>query len=345
MKIAKEIKTGLIALSAIALLVAGVNFLKGNSFFGGDEVYYAYFPNSGQLTAATSVTLNGVSVGKVLAVEYMPNEKENRKVRVTFNLQNKDVKISRGSIIKIGALDFLTKGIIIDLNPDLSKGYYKPGESILGEVEVDIISQVKTYADPVVNKFKGMMTGLDNFVNNVSAFWDTTANSQIHSGFKDLKLAISKFANVADEVESLVQDERVKLDHIFGNVESITNNLKISNEKVASIIGNTKKITDDLVTADFKNVIGDAQQTIKKLNNLLVDASNGSGTLGKLIKDEKLYNELVETNSELQNLVNDIQVHPERYIHFSVLGAKSKGVPLTNQEEKKFRKLLDSIPD
>ena len=137
----------------------------------------------------------------------------------------------------------------------------------------------------------------------------------------------------------------MKLDHIFGNVESITNNLKISNEKVASIIGNTKKITDDLVTADFKNVIGDAQQTIKKLNNLLVDASNGSGTLGKLIKDEKLYNELVETNSELQNLVNDIQVHPERYIHFSVLGAKSKGVPLTNQEEKKFRKLLDSIPD
>ncbi len=345
MKITKEIKTGLIALLAIALFVSGVNFLKGNSFFGGDDVYYAYFPNSGQLAPASSVTLNGVGVGKVLAVEYVANESPDRKVKVTFNIQNKDVKIPKGSTIEIGALDFLTKGILIKMSEDLSKGYYKPGESIQGFVEVDIVSQVKTYADPVVTKFKGMMTGLDNFVNNVSAFWDTTATSELHTGIKDLKATITKFGNVANEVELLVVSEKIKLGQIFSNVESITNNLKVSNEKVASILGNAKKITDDLVTADFKNVIGDAQQTLQKLNNILSDAANGSGTLGKLVKDEKLYDELVNTNKELQNLVSDIQLHPERYIHFSVLGAKSKGVPLTKDEERKFRKLLDSIPD
>ncbi len=345
MKITKEIKTGLIALLAIALFVSGVNFLKGNSFFGGDDVYYAYFPNSGQLAPASSVTLNGVGVGKVLAVEYVANERPERKVKVTFNIQNKDVKIPKGSTIEIGALDFLTKGILIKMSEDLSKGYYKPGESIQGFVEVDIVSQVKTYADPVVTKFKGMMTGLDNFVNNVSAFWDTTATSELHTGIKDLKATITKFGNVANEVELLVVSEKIKLGQIFSNVESITNNLKVSNEKVASILGNAKKITDDLVTADFKNVIGDAQQTLQKLNNILSDAANGSGTLGKLVKDEKLYDELVNTNKELQNLVSDIQLHPERYIHFSVLGAKSKGVPLTKDEERKFRKLLDSIPD
>ncbi len=345
MKITKEIKTGLIALLAIALFVSGVNFLKGNSFFGGDDVYYAYFPNSGQLAPASSVTLNGVGVGKVLSVEYVANQQPDRKVKVTFNIQNKDVKIPKGSIIEIGALDFLTKGILIKMNEDLSKGYYKPGASIQGFVEVDIVSQVKTYADPVVTKFKGMMTGLDNFVNNVSAFWDTTATSELHTGIKDLKASITKFGNVADEVELLVVSEKIKLSQIFSNVESITNNLKVSNEKVAAILGNSKKITDDMVTADFKNVIGDAHQTIQKLNNILSDASNGSGTLGKLVKDEKLYDELVNTNKELQNLVSDIQLHPERYIHFSVLGAKSKGVPLTKDEERKFRKLLDSIPD
>lgn len=345
MKITKEIKTGLIALLAIALFVAGVNFLKGNSFFGGDDVYYAYFPNSGQLAPASSVTLNGVSVGKVLAVEYMPSEKENRKVKVTFNIQNKDVKIPIGSTIEIGALDFLTKGVLIQMSNDLSKGYFKPGSSIEGFVEVDIVSQVKTYADPVVTKFKGMMTGLDKFVSNVSAFWDTTANSELHSGIKNLKMTIVKFGNVADEVELLIASEKIKLNQIFSNVESITNNLKVSNEKIAGILGNAKKITDDLVTADFKNVIGDAQMTLQKLNNILADAANGTGTLGKLIKDEKLYDELVKTNKDLQNLVSDIQLHPERYIHFSVLGAKSKGVPLTKEEEIKFRKILDSIPN
>jgi phospholipid/cholesterol/gamma-HCH transport system substrate-binding protein len=135
------------------------------------------------------------------------------------------------------------------------------------------------------------------------------------------------------------------LGRIMTNVESITLNLKKSNDQIAGIIGNAKRITDDLVTADFKKVVGDAQQTIKTLNAVLETAQKGEGTLGKLLGDDKLFNELVETNNELQNLVNDLQLHPERYIHFSVLGAKTKGVPLTAIEEKKLRQLIDSIPD
>ena len=128
----------------------------------------------------------------------------------------------------------------------------------------------------------------------------------------------------------------------MSNVEGITANLKKSNDQVTAIIGNTKKVTDDLVTADFKSVINNASSTLKNLNSVLDQAQKGEGTLGKLIGDEKLYNELVNTNKELQNLVNDLQLHPERYIHFSVLGAKTKGVPLTTSEEKKLRQLLDS---
>ena len=81
------------------------------------------------------------------------------------------------------------------------------------------------------------------------------------------------------------------------------------------------------------------------LNLVLDDASKGNGTLGKLIHDEKLYDELVETNNELQNLVLDISVHPERYIQFSLIGRKTKGVPLSAKEEIKLINLFDSIPD
>ncbi len=121
--------------------------------------------------------------------------------------------------------------------------------------------------------------------------------------------------------------------------------MKLSNEKISGILGNAKKITDELVTVDYKSVIMDAQNTIKKLNMTLEEVNNGQGTLGKLLKDEQLYNELVKTNKELQELVDDIELHPERYIHISVFGAKTKGVPLTGREEKKLRQVLDSIPD
>ncbi len=99
-----------------------------------------------------------------------------------------------------------------------------------------------------------------------------------------------------------------------------------------------------MVTSDFKEVINNAKIALAHFNATLNAANNGEGTLGKLLKDETLYKELINTNKELQNLVNDLQVHPERYIHFSVIGGKTKGVPLTNQEEQKLKDFLKTLP-
>jgi phospholipid/cholesterol/gamma-HCH transport system substrate-binding protein len=318
LKISKEIKTGIIAVAAIAMLVAGINFLKGNSFFGGDKNYYAYFPNSGQLAVASNVTLNGVIVGKVLEVEYVPENAPEKRVRVAFSIQNDDVKLPVGSIVEIGSLDLFNKGMLITVSSDLSKGFYKPGATLEGRLAVDMMSQVKSYADPISQKVQAMMSSIDKMVTSLTAFWDTTATSEIEQSMKQVKIAI------------------------MNNVESITQNLKKSNEEVTTIIGNTKKITDEMVTADFKGVISNASQTLKTFNSILATAQKGEGTLGKLLGDDKLFTELVQTNKDLQDLVDDIQLHPERYIHFSVFGAKTKGVPLSPAEEQKLRLMLDS---
>ncbi len=345
MKISKEIKTGVIAVFAIGLLVTGVNFLKGNSFFGGDEVYYAYFPNSGQLAPASSVTLNGVGIGKVLSVDYVANGTVNEKVKVSFNIQDENVKIPKGSIIQIGSLDLFNKGMILVLSEDLSKGYYKPGEKIPGEVAVDMVSQAKAYADPISQKLQTMMVSIDKVVQSVSNILDTNSTQVIEGSLAELKIAINRFGNVAYEAESLLSTEKVKLGRIFSNIENITENLKKSNEKVNQIIGNTHKISEDLVSADFKAVVEQAKGTLQSVNDLISKANTGEGTLGKLVKDEKLYYELVQTNKSLQNLVNDLTAHPERYIHFSALGRKTKGVTLTTDEEIKLKKILDTVPD
>lgn len=343
MRISKEIKTGIIAIIAIGLLVAGVNFLKGSSFFGGDDVYYAYFPDSGGIAPASSVALNGVPVGKIMSVEYVAKNPADRKVKITFNIQNKDLKIPIGSEFKIGSLDLFSKGIIISMASDLSKGYYKPGAKVKGVVAQDMMQQVQAYADPLTQKLQSLMSNVDKVISSFSAFWDTSATSELEGSLVEVKLAIKRLGNVALEVEDLVHSEKQQLNRIFSNVESITDNLKKSNDEVQKIIGNTRKITDDLLSADFKTVIADARTTINSLNTLMADANSGKGTLGKLIKDEALYNELVETNKQMQDLVEDLKLHPERYIHFSVLGAKTKGVALTPREEKKLRKVLDSI--
>lgn len=345
MKISKELKTGVITVLAIGLLVAGVNFLKGNSFLGGDEHYYAYFPDAGQLAPANPVNLNGVTVGRVQTVEYVGGNDSLSQVKVSFNIQMNELKLPKGSIVEIASLDLLgSKGLKLLLSTNLAAGYYKDGDVLQGRVAIDMMSEVKSYADPLSKKVSAALGSIDKMVENVSAFWDTTASSSLEGSLKEVKIAIKRFGNAAEEIELLIVDEKVKLSRILSNVETITLNLKKSNEKVRDIVGNVEKITSELVTSDFKGVIENAKNTLGSINATLEKANKGEGTLGKLLSDETLYNELVKTNTELQNLVNDIQVHPERYIHVSVFGAKTKGVPLTNQDEQKLRQILDTIP-
>ncbi len=175
MKISKEIKAGVIAIAAIGLLVAGVNFLKGNSFFGGDQVYYAYFPNSGGVAVASSVMVNGVVVGKITKIQLTNKSDSLKKVLITFNIQDRSLKIPRESVIEAGAIDLFNKGLILKLNSDISKGYYEPGGTIKGVVSVDITSQVKAYADPLVQKVQTALGSIDKMVNSLYSFFDKTS--------------------------------------------------------------------------------------------------------------------------------------------------------------------------
>jgi phospholipid/cholesterol/gamma-HCH transport system substrate-binding protein len=341
-KISKEIVTGVIAIFAIGLLIAGINFLKGNSFFGGDEVYYAYLPNSGGIAVASSVMVNGVAVGKVTDIE-LTNEKDSlKKVLVTFNIQEKGFKIPKGSTIEAGSLDLFNKGLILSLSPDISKGFHVPGDRLQGIVTIDITTQVKAYADPLVKKVQGAIASIDNMVTSLTAFWDTTATSEIEGSLGELKMAIHNLGVVADQVQGLVGEEKEKFSRIVSNVESITANIKKSNDAVNDIVGNAKKFSDELVTLNFKKIINEATSTISSLNSVIQKANSPDGSIGLLLNDTKLYDNLVETNNELQMLVNDLRLHPERYIHISLLGTKTKGVPLSEQEEKRLRELLDT---
>lgn len=345
MKISKEIKAGFIAVSAIVLLVLGINFLKGYSLLGGDDTFYAYFPNSGQVMVSGNVTLNGVIIGKILDIQNVPSNPENRRVKIKFSVSESGIDLPKGTIIELGSLDLLTKGLIVNYPDQFKSGYYRPGDEIPGKMSADMFSQVKQYADPISQKLQSLILHIDGMVNSLSGVFDENGSNDITASIKELRITIKKIGDLSSEIQGFVGQEKAQFSKIMDHVESITSNLKKSSDEVSAIIGNTKKISDDLVTADFKGTILEAQTTLKKFNFMLEDVNKGSGTLGKLIHDEKLYNELVETNNELQELVDDLQAHPERYVHLSVIGGKSKGLQLTGKQEGKLKKWLDTIPD
>ena len=345
MKFSKEIAAGLIAIFAIILLVVGINFLKGHSLFGSDEKYYAYFPNSGQVMVSGDVTLNGVVIGKILEIKNIPTNPESKRVKVTFSIQESDVKLPKGTMIELGSLDLLTKGLLVIYPIEQKKGFYEVGSVIPGKMSADMFSQVKQYADPISQKLQNLMLSIDKMVTSLSGVFGEEGSNDISGSIKELKITIKRIGDLSVEIQNFVGEEKNQFTKVMSHVESITLNLKNSTDKVNSIIGNTKKITDDLVTADFKGTILEAQTTLKKLNFALDEVNQGKGTMGKLLHDEKLYNELVETNNELQELVDDLEKHPERYVHISLINKKQKGTTLTSKQEEKLKHLLDSIPD
>lgn len=346
MKVSKEFKTGLVVILSTALLIFGVNYLKGNSFFGGDDVYHAYFPTSGTLTPSSPVTLNGVEIGKVLSVDLVDPNKyvdPEKRVLVRFNVQSENLKIARKSGIEI-VPGLLATGIELQQNFYGDEGFHEVGDTLQGSVSQEITEQIETQLLPVKRKMEDLMGSVEGIVNSITVFWDTSAAHTLDQGLNEVKIAISRFGKVAYNVDNLIDDQKEKLGRIFDNVENITQNFKKTNDEIRNAVGNVNNLTDTLLTVDFKLAIKEATTTLQSVNGLLKETADGNGTLGKLLEDEQLYDELNKTNESLQNLVDDIQVHPERYIHFSVFGAKTKGVPLNKEEERKLKSVLDTIP-
>jgi len=342
LKVSKEFKTGLVVVLAIVILIVGVNFLKGSKLFGSSDYYYATFEKSGYIDQSTAVTLNGVPVGLVNEITNDPSDL--RKVLIKFTINKENFKIPRGSVARIVGTSILSKGLALELNYDVDKGYYKVGDTLVGLVDPELTDAVSAEIAPVKEKLETLMSTVENMVVSVNAFWDTSAAQSIDGSLNEVQVAISRFSNLARNLDEMIITEKDRVGRVLGNVESITANVKQSNEKITKILSNISNFSDTLVALDLKTVLADASQTLKTLNLALKDASEGKGTLGKLLKSDSLHNELINTTKSLQDLVDDIELHPEKYIHFSIFGKSEKGVKLTKSEEEKLRQIIKTSP-
>lgn len=337
MKVSKEFKTGLLVILSLAILFVGVNFLKGDNAFGRTPTYFAIFETSAFLEPSSQVFFNGVAVGLVKTIENHPDDLS--KVVVKFTVTKEGLRIPKGSYAEIANPNLLSKGLILHFDY-YSKDFHSEKDTIPGQVQMDLQDAVSQQILPVKEKLERLMGSIEHMVVSINAFWDTTAAQSLDGSLLEVKVAISRFGNLAKNLDELVYSEKIRLSQIMNNVDDITYNLKESNEKIAKIIGNVAELSDSLVSADFKTTVRKATMTLDKINLALENVSNGEGTLGKLLNDDALHNELVQTNKVLQSLVTDLETNPHRYIHFSVFGRKEKTVKLNAAEEKKLRELL-----
>ncbi|WP_031427683.1 MlaD family protein [Flavimarina sp. Hel_I_48] len=302
MKLSKEVKTGLLAIVAIALLIFGYSFLKGENLFSEDRTFYAIYDDVEGLAPSSNVTINGLEVGKVISINFAGNS---GNLLVTFNLKN-DFPFSRNSNAEIYG-GGLIGGKSLAIIPKYDNGELaKSGDTLKGTIDEGIFELVNDRLSPLQKKVESVIGQTDSVLVSVNDVLDTDTRENLRNAIASLTQTAATFSSASQSLNGLLTDNRSKLNRTFTNLDQMSANFKSISDSVSQLeIGQ--------LTNNMQKVIADFEQVSSKLNST-------EGTAGKLINDDQLYNNLELATKQMQELMQDIKLNPKRYVHFSVFG-------------------------
>ena len=310
-RISKEFKSGFIFLLAIIFLVYGLKYLKGLNVFQTNKPYYAIYDDIDGLQIGSSIRLNGFNVGMVNNI--ILNSDNN--LVVTLNIDGLD-NIPENSICKIVNQDLMgTKGVSLILGQ--SNSFANSGDTLLGRVENSLQDEVNAQILPLKNKAEGLIGSVDSLLTIVTAVLNKNTRNSLSNSIKSLDETFAILSKTMVKIDSMVYDNDARVSKVLSNLESITTNLNDSSSGIKPILYNLSSISDTLSNANFGSLVNN----INKISN---NINSGSGSLTKLMNDEKLYNNLEKSTSELAELIEDIKNNPKRYVNFSILGGTNK---------------------
>jgi len=320
-KVSKEFKIGLVVICAVAAFVWGINFLKGSNIFTKKNYLYALYPKIDGLIEASPILVNGFKVGQVSEISLIRLQDTN-KVLVKF-LITSDVQIPVRSIARSVSADLLgSKAVEIIFSNQ--KEFAKNGDTLIAALEPGFKQELDKRIAPIQAKAENLIGTMDSVITVVSSILNAKTRDNLDKSIEGVKKAILTLEQTAYKLDDLVGNEKAKISSILSHINNISSDLDKSGKKIDNIISNLSNISDSLAKAQLKSAIDEADRSLKQLNTMITRINEGQGTMGKLAKNDSLYNNLNKSSSDLDKLLKDLRINPERYIHFSVFGRKEK---------------------
>lgn len=313
MKLSNEFKIGVLAAISITLLIIGFNLLKGKSLFTRTQTLYAVYDNVSGLQPANNVQVNGLNIGSVASLQVM--DRNVGRILVKLNIKP-GIDIPKNSVAQIISADLLgTKAMRIVFGN--STQYARSGDTLASAVEGSLTDQLGAAVKPLSAKIQATLASLDSVLDDLHAVLDDKTRGNLKSGIADMSVTMHNFSKTS-----------VSANRMMSNLDSITANLKQNNHKINTILDNAEKTTGQLANADLEKTLKELGTTVGKLNTVMARLNSDSGSLGLLINDRRLYDNLQRSTLNLNRLLEDLRLNPKRYVHFSLFGKKDKGQPL-----------------
>jgi phospholipid/cholesterol/gamma-HCH transport system substrate-binding protein len=324
MKISNETKIGALTAVSVALLILGFNFLKGKSLFKNGNFLYTKYKNTKGLTPSNDVYINGYQVGNVYAIEAA--NKNISDIIVTIKMKD-DFNIPDNSVAYINTNPLGSPSINIQLGN--SSKYLVSEDTMRSSVSGGLMGDITNKLGPVADQVENMLASLDSVLRNVNHILDPVTKGNLQNVISHLNEATAGLVSSSASLQKLLNTQTGALAQSLNNVSSFTHTLANNSEKLTNTMTNLEKTTDNLSKVDIDGVVSRLKASIEDFKNATAKLNSTDGSLGALLNDKQLYNNLNSSVYSLNILADDLRAHPKRYVNISVFGKKDKGGYLT----------------
>lgn len=307
MKLSREVKTGILAIGAILLFIFGYSYLKGTNLLEKNRTFFVEYDNVEGLASAAPVTINGLVVGKVNDIAYL---NKTGKLVVKFSVEEEDFQFSKNSMVRIYSSG-LIGGKSLGIYPKYdSENLAKSGDTLVGSIEDGMLTAVTKALGPLEKKVNGTLATVDSLLITFTKLLDDDTRENLQGAIANLNTTMKSLNGASGSLDGLLRNNADKLDRTFTNLDEMAVNFN--------------SLSDSLAQLETGKLVSDFQSVITKFEGIAAGIENGEGSVGKLLKDDKLYENLEGASRQLEELLQDLKLNPKRYVHISVFGRKNK---------------------
>lgn len=320
----KAIKIGLLVAIIAGILVWGINFCKGKNIFTKENIYYTTYSQVEGLQKNAAVLLRGYKIGHVKDIYFTSSKYDQLTVELSIN---SDIFLPTTTVAKIFSSDLLGSKAIDIVLPETSGepiSYVKNFDTLNSSIEASITDQVRIEVAPLKAQAEKLLESAAVAIDQVKYVVNESNGEELRRCFIKLQGAIDAIHHSGVTLDTIMTNGDENIQKILANVNGITTNINEHSDEIGLLIANVSSMSDSISKANITETLLKTENAVTELNQILQQINSGQSSIGALINDKSLYNNLDQASTQLNSLLIDVQKHPKRYVSFPIFSSSKE---------------------